>query len=146
LIARSVRRLWACGLEWGAAVWWWGLTGFSAAIFLQSSASVPERLTVDVPGLDKVVHFGAYAVWASLCFAGLRRSAPRQSLFWCGLVAASSAVAFGVSDELHQAFVPGRTADAYDALADLLGAVVAVLFWSFVLRSECCRNGMNVEG
>ena len=32
-------------------------------------------------------------------------------------------VAYGVTDELHQAFVPGRTPDAWDVVKDFVGAV-----------------------
>ncbi len=42
------------------------------------------------------------------------------------------AVAFGVTDEVHQSFVPGRNADLMDLVADALGAslgaVVAALW------------------
>jgi VanZ family protein len=31
-----------------------------------------------------------------------------------------------VSDELHQMFVPGRTSDRYDVVADAVGATIAV--------------------
>jgi VanZ family protein len=32
---------------------------------------------------------------------------------------------YGVSDEVHQAFVPGRNADVFDWVADTTGALVA---------------------
>jgi VanZ family protein len=36
------------------------------------------------------------------------------------------ATAYGVTDELHQRYVPHRTADVADLVADALGAAVAV--------------------
>jgi VanZ family protein len=37
------------------------------------------------------------------------------------------ATAYGVSDEFHQRFVPGRTADVRDVAADAIGASAAAL-------------------
>jgi VanZ family protein len=45
-----------------------------------------------------------------------------------------SAVIFGLSDEIHQSLVPLRTADAWDVLADAIGAALGVGFY-FVLLS-----------
>jgi VanZ like family len=36
---------------------------------------------------------------------------------------------YGVSDEFHQAFVPGRDSSAWDVAKDLGGAAVAALLW-----------------
>jgi VanZ family protein len=35
-------------------------------------------------------------------------------------------VAFGISDEWHQSFVPGRSADVLDVLADAAGGALGV--------------------
>ena len=40
----------------------------------------------------------------------------------CGAIVISSL--YGVSDEYHQLFVPGRTFDVLDMLADAIGSVV----------------------
>ena len=37
------------------------------------------------------------------------------------------AAMYGVSDEFHQKFVPGRTPDVFDAAADTAGACAAML-------------------
>ena len=34
---------------------------------------------------------------------------------------------YGVTDEVHQMFVPGRSTDAYDVAADAAGAVVGLV-------------------
>lgn len=43
-----------------------------------------------------------------------------------GFVAILLATLYGVTDEFHQLFVPGRSADRYDVLADCLGASLGV--------------------
>ena len=61
---------------------------------------------------DKLAHLAEYAVLGFL----LGRGSGRVSLAF--LVAAL----YGATDELHQAFVPGREASALDWLADAAGA------------------------
>jgi VanZ family protein len=44
---------------------------------------------------------------------------------------------YGVSDEYHQLFVPGRSFDVFDMLADFIGSVVgasAIGAWSIIRR------------
>ena len=43
-------------------------------------------------------------------------------------VAVMFAGVYGFTDEFHQWFVPGRTADVYDWIADSTGATIGVAF------------------
>jgi VanZ family protein len=36
---------------------------------------------------------------------------------------------FGISDEFHQAFIPGRVVSAWDVAADSFGALLVVCLW-----------------
>ena len=47
---------------------------------------------------------------------------------------------YGASDELHQFFVPGRSVDFFDWLADFLGGVLCVLVVSYLSRRSA-RKG-----
>ncbi len=72
---------------------------------------------------DKVVHFAVYGLLATLvCRTG---AGVRGALL--GLLAAS---AFGATDEWHQSFVPGRSCDVLDWLADTVGAALAVALYA----------------
>lgn len=43
---------------------------------------------------------------------------------------------YGLMDEYHQSFVPGRTVDFYDFLADCGGALLyTAIFWLFQRRN-----------
>jgi VanZ family protein len=44
-------------------------------------------------------------------------------------------VAFGALDEVHQGFVPGRSQDAMDWVADAAGAALAVVLWPLLVRA-----------
>jgi VanZ family protein len=87
----------------------------AALIFALSSRPGDAYPDVSFPGADKLVHFALYApLGAALVYAlgGHWR--------WAGLLAAL----YGVSDELHQMFVPMRFADGFDVLADAAGGFV----------------------
>ena len=82
------------------------------------------------------VHVAAYAGLAALTAratgGGLREVSLRAVL-----VAILISSLYGVSDEYHQVFVPGRTFDVLDMLADAIGSVVgasAVWAWSIIKR------------
>ena len=75
----------------------------------------------DINNFDKVVHFSIYGLLGTLV---LRALGGRR---WAVAVAMVSL--FGVSDELHQHFTPGRSMDAADWLADTLGAALAVTLY-----------------
>lgn len=106
-------------------LWLWGpVVAYMAIIFALSSRSVlPSPLGLN----DKVVHFGFYGGLALLALrataggrlAGL--SLPAMLAAW------AIATVYGATDEFHQSFVPGRSADVWDLVADAAGAALAVV-------------------
>lgn len=114
-------------LAWSATIWW------------SSSRTWPEARPV-LDGLprwllavlavvppDKVVHTAIYALLAALWRAGL--GGPRA-----GVRAWALATAFGGLDELHQGWVPGRSSDPWDLLADATGAALSVACWTLLAK------------
>ncbi len=81
---------------------------------------------------DKLAHFAAYAVMAFL-FA--RAWATRSGQVWkiVGFAFFISTF-YGVSDEIHQKFVPGRHASVEDVMADALGAIFGGLVYVALTR------------
>jgi len=70
-------------------------------------------------GLDKLAHTASYAVMLFLLFplCGKKR-----------LIAVSLTFAHGVAIELIQAYLPYRTADPYDLLANVIGIFLVMVF------------------
>jgi len=98
-------------------------------IFLQSAFPPPGDLP-GIPGMDKLAHLLIYLVLGLLFVRAYALSFPRIPptpwLFWLAWL---STALYGASDEVHQAFVTARSADALDWLADALGgAMGAVLY------------------
>jgi VanZ family protein len=111
--------------------WWW-LWGPAflqmAAIFVASS--IPDLGALPGGVSDKTGHSVGYALLGALVLRGL--SGGRFSGVTWRTVAAAIALsaAYGVSDEFHQSFVPGRTPDVMDVVADAVGATgAAILLW-----------------
>ena len=87
---------------------------------------------------DGVAHALQYAVLAALLLRGLAGARWRGVKFRAAALAVLLATLYGGTDEAHQWFVPGRTAEVTDLVADALGAAVAagvICGWSIVRRS-----------
>jgi hypothetical protein len=113
-----------------AAVAWGPLVAYSGAIFLVSSGSLPETLRPDFLtflGADKVGHLGIYAMWGGLAAWAHRRSWPAASTRGAVLFSWIGGTLYGLSDEIHQVWVPGRAAEAGDLIADSLGAFLGAV-------------------
>jgi VanZ family protein len=76
---------------------------------------------------DKLVHGLAYAVMGALFHRALKRTLPPRFSGLTVAFAIGLATLYGLSDEFHQSFVPGRTAAAGDLAADFLGSLVGAL-------------------
>jgi VanZ family protein len=91
---------------------------------------------------DKVLHFGAFAGLAILlcsCAAGFRRPGPA---IYAGVV--GLAACYGILDELTQSLVRHRTADLWDWVADVSGAIVGTLIFALAMR--LFHSPKNVHG
>lgn len=97
---------------------------YCGLIFLESSRAIPYQLDQSIPGMDKVVHAAMYGVLAGIVSLGMRRSGRSYSPRMQFLLPVLFALAYGISDEIHQRFVPGRNFDPWDILANTAGAVL----------------------
>lgn len=86
----------------------------------------------------KLVHLVEYGVLALLWLGGFLRGT-RMRFFDAACWTVLIAFTWGVLDELHQAFVPGRSPAVPDAYADLMAALLTVLLagvWRRRLRKS----------
>lgn len=113
---------------------WGPVLAYMAMLFTFSSMST---LPAPPGGVSfYVVHMAAYAGLAALtaraAAQGLRNVSRRA--VYAAVVISSL---YGLSDEIHQLFVPGRTFDVLDLAADAIGSVVgasAAGAWSIIRR------------
>jgi VanZ family protein len=114
--AINARRL----LHWLPALLYMGLIFFASS---QSNLSSPYEF----PESDKLLHVLLYAPLGFLICYALSRSAPNTNLIFVGAFLASL---YGLTDEVHQYFVPGRTASPLDLLADGIGAIIGSFIYT----------------
>ncbi len=95
---------------------------YMALIFTLSSFHTLPLQQIDQISLDKIYHCLEYAVLGYL-LTRLLEQGWRMQGFTMFLLAASFGIAFALSDEIHQIFVPGRFFSYWDIAADSLGAV-----------------------
>lgn len=119
--ARMRARLWA----WAPALC------TMAGIWVLSSSSAPGIPVHVLPFRDRGAHFLAYATLAFLVAHGVIAQRgpgdpwiPRPRVW---LFAVYTAVLWGLLDEVHQSFVPGRSPDLIDLCADTLGGCIGAL-------------------
>ena len=112
-------------VRWLPALAWMG------GIFWLSQQSNPLEEAASSAGAI-VAHLGLYTglglllVWA-LASDGFPRKAYGEEPTWAlASLAFALTVLYGVLDELHQAFVPGRTASEADLGLDAVGALIGV--------------------
>ena len=110
-------------------VWWYWLpvVAYAGLIFFLSSLSNPEVYT---PSFlyevgDKSLHAFEYGVLGILCYRAFRHAAGAWAARYALLLAITASVGYALTDEVHQAFIPLREADAWDLVADSVGASVA---------------------
>ena len=82
--------------------------------------------------MDKFLHFIAYAILGVLFFRAYRTLGIGKKYKLLILISILSSSLYGISDELHQHFVPQRQADVIDALANILGSITGVLLYPFL--------------
>lgn len=109
-----------------AIILWCVTVGYMGIIFYLSSRNFHLP---DLPdNSDKFVHAFIYFPLAFLFYLSLNRSGIKRYVFFAAVVLT---VIYGVTDEFHQSFVPGRDSSIADAFADFTGALLVGVGASF---------------
>lgn len=78
---------------------------------------------------DKVAHTGLYTILGLLVARAFIEGDLSRFTQWVFILTVVITSLYGISDEFHQSFVPGRTPDVYDWITDTLGALLACAFY-----------------
>ena len=106
--ASAALRLWAPVVLWAAVIF-----AFSSVPDLGTGLGTWDLV------LRKLAHVAEYALLGALLLRALGDE--RAAL--------AAGVAYAISDELHQHFVPGRTGSPLDVVIDSVGVAFGVLLW-----------------
>ena len=97
-----------------------------AIIFFLSHQSGDSFSLPDVVNIDKVLHCLIYAALGLAALFALSPSWRRQHPVKAGIAVVLFCLLYGVTDEFHQSFIPGRFSSGADLVADTLGGLMAV--------------------
>ncbi len=129
-----MNRLVASFPYWVPTVLWMGVIYFLSTL---PESATPGRGIIS----DKVCHAGEYFILAFLILFALQRTTQFRfsTSFW--IIFAWVAV-YGLSDEIHQLYVPTRHFDVLDLLADVGG--MAVLFFILWVLQKSGERGAKI--
>jgi hypothetical protein len=96
---------------------------FLVGAMIVFASSFSQVAAPDVPNIDKLGHGLVYGLLATL----LVRNGFFFGRVWLAVVLVSL---FGISDEWHQSFTPGRSVEFADWIADTSGATLAVTLYA----------------
>jgi len=107
--------------------WWIAVAiAYAAGIFAGSSIPLRELPLLPASGLDKLIHAVEYALFFFIV---------RKAVGGRGWIPITIAILYAGTDELHQAFVPGRHAGIDDFAADLTGIFLMAILTALVRDS-----------
>jgi VanZ family protein len=130
-------------ISWRFLYW---LPAFVVATVIFTLSSMPDFGALEHPFLhesDKTIHafvYGLLAVSILWALEGGFGAVPAVRNLW---VAAAAAAVYGITDEFHQWFVPGRMATWQDWAADAVGSMLGVYLIWFLLRFRMRRDGSS---
>ncbi len=105
----------------------------SLIVFLSSQSHPSQHFPAFLLGMsDKLTHGMEFGLLGILLYRAFHQTHRASTSMGFAILCAGF---FGVSDELHQWFVPHRQADMFDVFADILGAGFGILIWWYVTRS-----------
>lgn len=109
---------------------WIATIAYMGLIFLLSSLH-GMRLPKIPENSDKLIHMAVYVPLGFLLCMALVMSGLRRYGFVIALILT---IIYGMTDEFHQSFVPGRHASFGDVIADSVGALLGCLGVSFIKK------------
>jgi VanZ family protein len=99
------------------------------ALLIMAVSSIPN-LKTPAEGIvfsDKAAHFAEYFVFGLLAADMLWKI--NKNNRYIILITIIMGTTYGILDELHQLFIPGRKTDVFDMTSDALGAILASLIY-----------------
>src|SRR3989344_585787 len=108
----------------------------AAFIFYMSSQPYDPVPTIGFPLKSTVYHIGIFFLFCFFLTIALSKGKSKDWLFFAIIFS----FFYGVTDELHQLFVPGRHAAIGDVLTDSVGIIFASIIYYISLE---WRNGIK---
>ncbi|MBI1388069.1 MAG: VanZ family protein [bacterium] len=124
--------------------YWLAPIAHMALIFYLSSREQFPGPPSFIPYPDKIAHTFLYGLLGFLFLRALLKGEYARITWRAAGLAIALAALYGATDEFHQYFVPNRTTDVMDWLADLSGASLACAITALYVRTRT-RNAQALE-
>ncbi len=105
-------------------------------IFILSAQPGDTLHLPPLPGIDKLAHAAAYGVLAATTIFAFTARYKAENFRMVLATTILFCLCYGISDEFHQSFVPGRTMDGWDVVADVCGALFICLLWAGMWKNQ----------
>lgn len=109
-------------------------------IFIQSSIGSLKIPDFAFNFSDKILHFTVFGILGMLMARGLRNAKNRIVNDNYFLISLLICTLYGIFDEIHQYFVPGRHFSLWDWIADMLGVIILVWVYKHFVESSDLKN------
>ena len=117
---------------------WFPVILYSGIIFYVSS--IPNVTTpLQEIQFDKILHVLEYMPFGFFVARGIYSEKPSISRQMIWVLVLSVSFLYGISDEIHQSLVPGRSAGIIDIIADTIGGVIG----GYIYLIIASRDGKN---
>ena len=128
-------------------VWWAATIAWTITIYQFSTATYGVTLTAWLIGeilrilgihlsaatfesvhflVRKLAHVTEYGIFSALLYGSLGAGRDMKWVWRRAILCAAIAAGYSLTDELHQVFVPGRSASFLDSALDASGAILAM--------------------
>jgi uncharacterized protein YfiM (DUF2279 family) len=113
-------------------------------IFFLSHQTGDQLSLPAIPGLDKLGHMVIYGILAGTILFAFSEKQKNTRSRRVMLFTVAFCILYGISDEIHQSFIPGRFVSIYDVFADCAGATAACALWSWLRKRRFFVNLVGV--
>lgn len=107
---------------------WLPVILYAGLIFYLSSRE-QIQLPVSFPFMDKLLHICEYTILGLLLARAIKRTYHFRDVKKVVALIMVIAFVYGLSDEFHQYFVPGRTLSFWDAVSDGIGGFLGAIIY-----------------
>lgn len=121
---------------------WLPVIIYAIIIFWGSSQESPFGVIFSISGIDIILHIAEYSVLGILLSRAIAGSAQKVSIATLIFAVFAIGTLYGITDEFHQYFTPGRYSSVLDLASDAIGSFLgAVIFVALFRNSKAMING-----
>ena len=118
---------------------WIGVCAYCVLIFIASSIPGGD-VDTGPPGVDKLLHLIEYLILSFLLFSAMRAQFPKAPSGRVFMFVFILSTLYGISDEIHQKYVPLRECDPIDMILDGVGSALGA-YWALLRSSARIHHG-----